>query len=95
MIQYHKPSKEYTRNLYESRGIHFSETFFCELCAENGHETPAVDTHHIVPRGMGGSKLRNHPENLLGLCRACHEKAESGQVPREYQLEIAAKNILK
>ena len=37
----------------------------------------AVDIHHLVPRGMGGSKLRDNIENLIALCRECHDKAES------------------
>jgi 5-methylcytosine-specific restriction endonuclease McrA len=36
----------------------------------------AVDIHHIIPRGMGGSE-KDYIENLVALCRSCHDKAES------------------
>jgi len=44
----------------------------CECCT-----SPAVDVHHLIPRGMGGSKTKDHIENLMGLCRKCHNKAEA------------------
>lgn len=37
----------------------------------------AVDVHHLQRRGMGGSKSLDYIENLMGLCRDCHIKAES------------------
>ena len=37
----------------------------------------AVDVHHLQSRGMGGSKNKDYIENLMGLCRDCHIKAES------------------
>lgn len=40
----------------------------CEVC---GYK--AVDIHHIVRRGMGGSKIKDRIENLMALCRKCHE----------------------
>jgi len=39
----------------------------CEVC-----DTTAVDIHHIEPRGMGGSKEKDTPDNLMALCRECH-----------------------
>ncbi len=37
----------------------------------------AVDIHHIDSRKMGGSNSMDYIENLMGLCRDCHIKAES------------------
>ena len=45
----------------------------CEMCMQDR----AVDIHHIQSRGMGGSKQKDFIENLMGLCRECHLKAES------------------
>lgn len=45
----------------------------CEMCMQDR----AVDIHHIQGRGMGGSKEKDYIENLMGLCRECHLKAES------------------
>lgn len=41
----------------------------CEMCGAT-----AVDIHHIEARGMGGSKEKDHIDNLMALCRTCHEK---------------------
>lgn len=44
----------------------------CEICGQK-----AVDIHHIERRGMGHSKKHSDkdiPENLMALCRGCHEK---------------------
>lgn len=41
----------------------------CEVCGGK-----AVDIHHIKARGMGGSKYRDVIENLMALCRKCHDK---------------------
>ena len=41
----------------------------CEMC---GRE--ATDIHHIQRRGMGGSKTADRAENLMALCRQCHEQ---------------------
>ena len=40
----------------------------CEVC---GGE--AVDIHHIFRRGMGGTSEPDTIENLMALCRSCHE----------------------
>lgn len=39
----------------------------CEVCGAE-----AVDVHHIIARGMGGSKSRDTLNNLMGVCRSCH-----------------------
>ena len=33
-----------------------------------------LDVHHVCARSMGGSKHKDFIENLMGLCRKCHEK---------------------
>lgn len=45
----------------------------CEYCGSR-----AVDVHHIERRGAGGDPKGNKDkiENLVGLCRDCHNKAE-------------------
>jgi 5-methylcytosine-specific restriction endonuclease McrA len=41
----------------------------CEICGNR-----AVDVHHIENRGMGGDPTAGKDviENLMGLCRGCH-----------------------
>ena len=41
----------------------------CEICG-----TTAVDIHHIDCRGMGGTTKLDTIENLMAVCRNCHEK---------------------
>lgn len=44
----------------------------CERCSIHGSETPLgfLDVHHRLPRSRGGSDC---VENLVALCRPCHE----------------------
>ena len=48
----------------------YDETDFigCEVCNK-----PSVDIHHLSSKGMGGSKLKDYIENLIAVCRICHE----------------------
>lgn len=57
----------------------------CEIpgCGANANQV-----HHIIPRGMGGSKTKDYIENLMGLCFDCHRRCESGEIPRSRQMDI-------
>jgi 5-methylcytosine-specific restriction endonuclease McrA len=68
----------------ESRGLTKTDFIGCEVCG-----VAASDIHHIQPRGMGGSKLRDTPDNLIALCRPCHYQADFGTVlPKELLKQI-------
>jgi 5-methylcytosine-specific restriction protein A len=47
----------------------------CEVCCEKGMVTPATEVHHKV-------KIKNRPDlrldwdNLMSVCRSCHEAIE-------------------
>lgn len=43
----------------------------CELCQKEGRFVPVEEVHHIVPLSEGGT---NDEENLMSLCRSCHER---------------------
>ena len=45
----------------------------------------AVDLHHIIPKSQGGKDDIN---NIIALCRSCHDKAHSGILTREYLHKI-------
>lgn len=49
-------------------GYDITDFIPCEICGKK-----AVDIHHISSRGMGGSKEKDTIENLMALCRVCHE----------------------
>lgn len=48
----------------------------------------ASDVHHIEARGMGGSKEKDHIENLIGLTREEHDLAENGTYSKEFLKEV-------
>jgi 5-methylcytosine-specific restriction endonuclease McrA len=48
-------------------GYDISDFIPCEVCGQK-----AVDIHHIVARGIGGSKHLDTIQNLMALCRECH-----------------------
>jgi thymidine kinase len=49
-----------------------AEEIICEACGR-----PAVDIHHITGRGKGKDVI----ENLIALCRKCHERAHGSLHP--------------
>ena len=44
---------------------------YCEQCFKYGRMILADECHHIIPVNHGGT---NEPENLMALCRSCHNK---------------------
>ena len=58
--------------------LNIGDRILCTSCGQD-----AVDIHHILPRGMGGSE-KDYIENLVALCRLCHDKAESSRSFNDY-----------
>jgi 5-methylcytosine-specific restriction endonuclease McrA len=67
-------------------GYTTSDFIPCELC-----HTTANDTHHIEARQRGGSKDKDVIENLMALCRICHEQYGDKKQHMEYLKEIHLK----
>ena len=81
--------KPYIRIYLASRGLSQTDFIGCEVCG-----LVASDIHHIQPRGMGGSKLRDTPDNLIALCRPCHTEADFGTLlPKDKLKEIVNKKL--
>tara|TARA_Y100001938_G_C8078378_1_gene427554 strand:- start:1562 stop:1918 length:357 start_codon:yes stop_codon:yes gene_type:complete len=65
----------------------------------------AVDVHHIISRGAGGAGYnrirgdskypRDYPENLVALCRECHQEVEKSKEANKRCKIIHLKNIIK
>lgn len=62
----------------------------CECCGSK-----AVDIHHLDCRGIGGSKDKDFIENLMAVCRGCHEKFGDKKQYIEYLKETHLKFMEK
>jgi hypothetical protein len=63
--------KSHVKIYMKSFGYDVSDFIPCEVCG-----TKAVDIHHIDARGMGGDPQgkKDIIENLMALCRFCHNE---------------------
>lgn len=78
--------KQHVKVYMYALGYRVCDTIPCEVCG-----LVAVDIHHIEPKGMGGSKKRDYIENLIALCRSCHDKAHRNEITKE-ELNIIKEN---
>lgn len=64
----------------------------CEVCKAK----KAVDIHHIVFRSKFGKKTKDQQdaiENLIALCRECHNKAHDNKLTKEWLTELHTSNL--
>lgn len=67
----------------------------CEVCKFS----TIADVHHIIKRSKFGSRRKEEQdsiENLIGLCRSCHERShriKQPHIPEEDLLEIHNANM--
>ncbi|MGB9903058.1 MAG: HNH endonuclease [Desulfotomaculales bacterium] len=54
------------------REMYLRQYPLCELCEKKGRIIPATMVHHKRPIKAGGQAL--DMENLMSVCRACHDK---------------------
>ena len=59
--------QKHIKNYYNYHGYAPDEFIPCEVCGKQ-----AVDIHHIVYKSAMGS---DNIENLIGLCRDCHQQS--------------------
>lgn len=75
-----------------SREIRHRDNFQCCHCGISEKKLgKALDVHHVVPlRNFNGDyKSANRPDNLVSLCKSCHNQAEHGSIPiQPYLLSI-------
>lgn len=63
--------RAYDRRLVQRlKGIVFArENYTCQSCGTTG---VSLELHHRIPEAQGGP---NRPNNLLAICRPCHDRA--------------------
>lgn len=65
-------NKRYGRSWKRIRDRYIKAHPLCEECEKHGRLTTAEEVHHILPLSRGGT---HDTDNLLSLCRSCHNKA--------------------
>jgi hypothetical protein len=75
--------KKHTKVYLDAMKYDVTDFIPCEIC-----EDRAVDIHHIEARGMGGSRNADVIENLMAVCRSCHEKYGDISDAKEYLIKI-------
>lgn len=80
--------KKHVRIYLDSMGYDESDFIPCEICGKK-----AVDIHHINPRGIGGSKNKDDPQNLIALCREDHIFYEGKKEFKEHLKTIHYGNL--
>ena len=80
--------KKYKKVYLDYYGYDFTDFIGCEIC-----NAPSVDIHHLIIKGMGGSKTKDYIENLMALCRSCHTKCHSSIEFNSKAKEIHNKNL--
>ena len=70
--------KPYVKLYLDHYGLH-GEFIPCAVCGQE-----SVDIHHIEPKGIGGRKGMDRIDNLIALCRKCHEDAHRSKLERQY-----------
>ena len=77
----------------KARQIKEDAHWLCECCADRGVFTYGnLEAHHIIPL-IQAPELLLEDENLVALCRSCHEQAENGEINRVYLQELALRRI--
>ena len=66
-------------NWQKLRDAYFQEHPLCEKCLENGIVKETEEIHHITPIAKGKDLaemkgLAYNPDNLMALCKECHDK---------------------
>jgi 5-methylcytosine-specific restriction endonuclease McrA len=78
-------------NYHKALGIDLGTWIACEVC-----NATSVDIHHIIPRSKFGSKRKaeqDHYNNLVALCRVCHNLAHDNFITKEQLQIIVSKRI--
>jgi 5-methylcytosine-specific restriction endonuclease McrA len=66
------------------------DRIMCEYCFSVGMYNDGVDLHHILFKSRGG---KDNIENLICLCRACHNLAHESKIFNNKLKELKSKEF--
>jgi 5-methylcytosine-specific restriction endonuclease McrA len=78
--------QKHTKIYYNHFGYSEDDFLPCEICGRT-----AVDIHHIIPRSKFGDKnkmAQDKIDNLMALCRECHDDAHREKISKENLFSI-------
>jgi 5-methylcytosine-specific restriction endonuclease McrA len=81
--------KPYTKTYMKYFGYDTSDFIPCEICGNN-----ASDIHHLEPRSIAKAK-ENFIDNLMALCRNCHDECGKNRAMNETAKLIHRKKLLQ
>lgn len=79
----------HTKVYFKYFGYGIDDKILCEVCQSKEFTSVANDLHHIRGRGKGKDVI----ENLIALCRECHNQAHSNKLSKEYLTETHKRNL--
>ena len=59
--------------------------YLCQLCKEKTKSSTELHVHHIIFRSNGGTNTKN---NLITLCKPCHDKLHKKKDAQEYSKKL-------
>lgn len=73
-----------------TEGVREKQNYRCADCGRTEQEVGrSLDVHHKIPfHNFPSSRIANKPINLVGLCRACHGRAEAAVEYRQLSLGL-------
>ncbi len=80
--------QKHTKIYMDHFGYDRTDFIGCELCG-----TKATEIHHLTPKGMGGSKTKDYIENLIAVCRTCHNHCHDNKEFNNEAKEIHLSNL--
>lgn len=81
--------KPHVKLYLTAMGYDIHDVIECECC----NAPRACDIHHINPRKMGGSKTKDTIENLMAVCRKCHEHYGDKKQWKEWLTNVHKKHM--
>ena len=89
-------AKEFSKSFYKSKAWQRCRAYvwkrdggMCADCMANGIITAGVEVHHIIeltPANINDPSISLNPDNLVTLCKSCHEKRH-GKKNKRYKVD--------